>query len=118
MLLRAALLGGGLLLLALLAWPAHVPIQGREGLSRKDAGGPKADLWVDSKSGRPSASGTQDQPCQSLSQAIKLLPEPLTHSVTIQVADGEYSATGGCDMPANRSTRRRLPGWSRNASAV
>jgi hypothetical protein len=73
MLLRTALLGSGLVLLAVFAWPAGVPVRDREGLARKDAGGPKADLWVDWQRGRPGTRGTQDQPCQSLSQAINLL---------------------------------------------
>jgi hypothetical protein len=112
MLLRTALLGSGLLVLAVFVWPEQVPVRGRQGVPGKDAGALKADLWVDAERGRPGARGTQDQPCQSLSQAINLLPEPLTHPVTIRVAGGVYSATGGQDMPADRLElmRRMRPG--------
>src|SRR5262245_48334875 len=114
MLVRTALSGCGLVLLTAFAWPSRVPVEGREGLAPKDAAGPKADLWVDGERGRPGAPGTRDQPCQSLSQAIGLLPDPLTRSVTIRVVAGTYTATGGQDMPAERLElmRRMRPGVS------
>jgi hypothetical protein len=112
--LRTALLGCGLVVLAAFAWPARVLVDCREGHAPKDPGGPKADLWVDTERGRPGAPGTRDQPCQSLSQAIGQLPDPLTGSATIRVAGGVYAATGGQDMPADRLDlmRRMRPGVS------
>jgi hypothetical protein len=72
----------------------------------------KTSLWVDAERGRPGASGTQEKPCGSLSEALDLLPDMLTHTVTIQVAAGDYSTTGGQHMPAERLElmRRMRPG--------
>lgn len=102
----------GLVLLAVIAGPALWQAQDRQGLARLEEGGSKADLWVDPGRGRPAARGTKDQPCQSLSRAIQLLPDPLPNSVTIRVAGGTYAATGGHDMPPNRLDlmRRMRPG--------
>ncbi len=71
-------------------------------------------LWVDSVRGRPGGPGTQDRPCQSISEAISLLPEPLTRSVTIQVSGGLYKSTGGQDMSSDslQLMRRMRPGVS------
>jgi hypothetical protein len=106
------LLGCGFVILVILAWGAPLPVQGRQGLRRAEAGGAKADLWVDSERGRPGARGTRDEPCQSLSQAISLLPDPLPNSVTIRVAGGTYPTTGGQGMPPDRLDlmRRMRPG--------
>ena len=72
----------------------------------------KSDLWVDAAHGRPGASGTQQKPCQSISDALALLPETLSSSVTIHLAAGDYSTTGGKHMPSDRLDlmRRMRPG--------
>lgn len=86
--------------------------QSLSGSTHAGAAAPKTNLWVDSQHGRPGASGTQEKPCASLSEAINLLPETLSQSVVIQVASGEYSTTGGLNMASDRLElmRRMRPG--------
>lgn len=72
----------------------------------------KTNLWVDAQKGRPDAKGTREAPCQSLSDALNLLPETLTQSVTIRVAAADYKTTGGKNMASDRLelVRRMRPG--------
>jgi hypothetical protein len=72
----------------------------------------KISLWVDPQRGRQAASGSQEKPCRSLSEALDLLPGTLSRSVIIQLAGGDYSTTGGENMPADRLElmRRMRPG--------
>ncbi len=79
---------------------------------RSEGAEQRTSFWVDAQRGREGASGTQDKPCRSLSEAIGLLPEILTRTVTIQVAGGDYSTTGGQNVPAERLElmRRMRPG--------
>lgn len=79
---------------------------------RSEAAEQKTSLWVDAQRGREGASGSQEKPCRSLSEALDLLPDTLTRTVTIQVAGGDYSTTGGQNMPAERLElmRRMRPG--------
>jgi hypothetical protein len=104
-------LGCALVILAVSTWQGRAAGPGREGAVGQDAFAPTS-LWVDGQRGRANGRGTQEQPCQSVSQAISMLPEVLTRSVTIQVAAGVYPTTGGQDMPANRLElmRRMRPG--------
>lgn len=80
--------------------------------SRPNAEAQKTNLWVDALKGRPSAKGTREAPCRSLSEALDLLPETLSQSVTIRVAGATYTTTGGRNMPAERLelVRRMRPG--------
>src|SRR5262249_33916662 len=82
------------------------------GATRPEGAAQKTSLWVDAERGRAGAPGTNDKPCRSLSEALDLLPETLTRSVTIQVAGGDYPTTGGQNMPAERLElmRRMRPG--------
>lgn len=79
---------------------------------RSEGAEQKTSLWVDAQRGLPGAGGSQEKPCRSLSEAIHLLPHTLTRSVTIQVADGDYSTTGGENMNPERLElmRRMHPG--------
>jgi hypothetical protein len=82
------------------------------GANRPEGSAQKTNLWVDAERGWDGAPGTPDKPCRSLSEALDLLPETLTGSVTIQVAGGDYPTTGGQSMPAERLDlmRRMRPG--------
>src|SRR6187200_516678 len=82
------------------------------GAVRPEGAAQKTSLWVDAQRGHAGANGSQNNPCQSLSEALDLLPETLTRAVTIQVAGGDYSTTGGKNMPAERLElmRRMRPG--------
>jgi len=86
-------------------------VQGQEGTTRS-AAAQRTSLWVDGQKGRLGASGTQEKPYASLSEAIDSLPETLSHSVTIQVAGSVYATTGGRNMPTDRLElmRRMRPG--------
>ena len=55
---------------------------------------------------------SREAPCQSLSDALNLLPETLTQSVTIRVAAADYKTTGGKNMASDRLelVRRMRPG--------
>ncbi len=87
-------------------------VEGQDGSTRPDPSALRTNFWVDAQRGRQGARGTQEQPCQSISQAINLLPETLSQSVTIQIAGGVYSTTGGQNMPVDRLElmRRMRPG--------
>ena len=87
-------------------------VQGLAGTTLASAAAQKTKLWVDPQRGTSGASGTSDKPCRSLSEAIGLLPETLSQSVTIQVASGDYSTTGGQNMASDRLElmRRMRPG--------
>ena len=75
-------------------------------------GVPPSTIWVDAQRGTDRASGTEARPLKTLSAAIALLPDPVTRSVTIQLAGPTHPATGGHDMPANclELMRRMRPG--------
>ncbi|MEW6252089.1 MAG: DUF1565 domain-containing protein [Planctomycetota bacterium] len=69
-------------------------------------------LWVDPAKGDDRNPGTQQKPLKSISAAIALLPDPLEQSVTIHLAAGTYTTTGGKTMAATRLElmRRMRPG--------
>jgi hypothetical protein len=71
-------------------------------------------LWVNAERGRHGASGEEDTPCPSLAEAIERLPETLSQSVTIHVAPGIYSNSGGEKLHDDRLglMRRMRPGVS------
>src|SRR3954467_11010262 len=96
-------------LILLIAVLATVPARGAV---RPEGAAQKTSLWVDAERGREGSIGAQDKPCRSLSEAINLLPDLLTRTVTIQVAAGDYPTTGGRNMPAERLElmRRMRPG--------
>jgi len=83
-----------------------------EASTRAVASERRTDLWVDQVKGREGANGTANKPCRSLSEAIELLPETVSHSMTIHVAGGTYPTTGAENMPAERLDlmRRMRPG--------
>jgi hypothetical protein len=57
-------------------------------------------IYVDPERGRDeNPGGIPQQPVRSISAAIARLPEPLTQSVTIELAPGRYATTGGQGMP-------------------
>jgi hypothetical protein len=58
-------------------------------------------IHVDGKSGKDRYSGTRARPFRTLSAAIARLPDPLTQSVTIEVAPANHTTTGGHGMPKN-----------------
>lgn len=58
-------------------------------------------LYVDPARGRDDAPGTGAHPLASLSAALARLPDPLPSSVTIRLAPGRYTTTGGDGMPPN-----------------
>jgi hypothetical protein len=91
---------------------AVLTVEAARGAVRSELAAQKTSLWVDAQRGRAGASGTQDKPCRSLSEALDLLPETVTRTVTIQVAGGDYSTTGAQNMPAERLElmRRMRPG--------
>jgi hypothetical protein len=56
--------------------------------------------------------GTASRPLKSISAALARLPDPLTRSVTIELAGRAHKTTGGRDMPSNvlELMRRMRPG--------
>lgn len=56
-------------------------------------------LYVDPEHGHDEYPGSQGRPVRSISGAIAKLPDPLTQSVTIELAAGRYAAPGGRGMP-------------------
>jgi hypothetical protein len=69
-------------------------------------------LFVNASRGDDAATGSRERPLRSLSAAIVRLPEPVTQPVTIRVAVGRLTTTGGAGMPENRLdlARRMRPG--------
>jgi len=59
-------------------------------------------LYVNASLGDDSNPGTAERPLRSLSAALARLPDPVTQSVTINVAAGRLASTGGAGMPDNR----------------
>ncbi|MBU0637648.1 MAG: hypothetical protein KKB50_02195 [Planctomycetes bacterium] len=58
-------------------------------------------LHVDAQRGDDRNPGTQERPLESLSAALARLPDPLSESVTIDLAGGKYVTTGGHGMPGD-----------------
>lgn len=56
-------------------------------------------IHVDPEQGSDRNPGTASRPFKTISAALALLPEPLTRSVTIELAGGRYTSTGGQNMP-------------------
>lgn len=75
---------------------------------------PPGEIWVSAERGDDKSAGSQQEPLQSISAAIALLPDPLAQSVTITLASGPYKTTGGHDMSSTRLElmRRTRPGVS------
>jgi hypothetical protein len=69
-------------------------------------------LYVDPSRGRDENVGAHERPVRSISRAVEMLPDPLTHSVTIELVPGEYRTTGGRQMPDDslELMRRMRPG--------
>lgn len=69
-------------------------------------------IYVDPAWGSDSNSGTEARPVKSISAAITLLPDPVTQNVTIRLAPGNYTTTGGQGMASNRLElmKRMRPG--------
>ncbi|NLE57681.1 MAG: DUF1565 domain-containing protein [Planctomycetes bacterium] len=59
-------------------------------------------IHVDATHGEDRNPGTEERPKRSISAAITLLPDPLLRSVTIKLAPGTYTDTGGVEMPPAR----------------
>ncbi|MCP3919566.1 MAG: DUF1565 domain-containing protein [bacterium] len=57
------------------------------------------ELFVDPARGDDGDKGTKRKPLRTLSAALAKLSDPLTESVTIRLAAGEYKTTGGAGMP-------------------
>ncbi len=89
-------------------------------LAQRAAGGRSVEravpgtIHVDGESGNDRSAGTDGKPMKTLSAAIALLPDPLLQSVTIEVAGGTYTTTGGQGMADSRLElmRRMRPGVS------
>lgn len=58
-------------------------------------------IHVDPVRGDDSWAGDSKYPLKSISAALDHLPYPLRNSVTIQLAPGVYTSTGGINMPSN-----------------
>jgi len=58
-------------------------------------------IYVDAKAGKDRFSGTRARPLRTLSAAVSRLPDPLTESVTIELAPATHTTTGGHGMPEN-----------------
>lgn len=71
-----------------------------------------ATLYVDSGKGDNHNPGSCGRPLRSISAALERLAEPLTRSVTIELAAGTYSTTGERGMPSGclHLMRRMCPG--------
>ncbi len=71
-----------------------------------------ATIHVNGETGSDAGDGTADRPLRTLSAAIARLPDPVTASVTVELAGAEHRTTGAVDMPANRLDlqRRMRPG--------
>jgi len=69
-------------------------------------------LYVDLARGSDRNTGTKTRPFETISAAIARLPEPLPRSVTIELAAGRYTTTGGHAMSDNalELTLRMRPG--------
>lgn len=73
---------------------------------------PLEKIHVDRARGNDRNPGSAGRPLKSISAALALLPDPLTRSVTIQLAGGRSETTGGHQMPSNtlELMRRMRPG--------
>ena len=58
-------------------------------------------IYVDPERGRDEYPGIQQRPVRTISGAVAKLPDPLTRSVTIELATERYRTTGGQGMPDN-----------------
>src|SRR5262245_6621929 len=58
-------------------------------------------IHVDGAKGDDQNPGSGQRPLRSLSAALAKLKEPLTESVTIELAAGTYEETGSVGMPSN-----------------
>lgn len=79
--------------------------------SRTLAATPDA-IWVNPTQGNDQNAGSEQKPLKSIAAALALLPDPLEQSVTIHLAAGQYTTTGGRAMPESRLElmRRTRPG--------
>lgn len=68
-------------------------------------------IYVDAAGGRDTNSGSKEAPLATVSAAVALLPDPLTRSVTIELAGGRYDAVGD-NMPTHalELVQRMRPG--------
>ena len=73
---------------------------------------PATELRVDPAHGSDKNKGDARHPVKSIAAAIALLPDPVTQSVTIALAGGDYDTTGGGEMPERtlQLMRRMRPG--------
>jgi len=60
---------------------------------------PHKRIYVDAKRGNDEWNGTKQSPRQSISAVIADLPDPLTYSVTVEVAGGRYETVWAHKMP-------------------
>lgn len=69
-------------------------------------------IWVNPAQGNDQNAGSEQKPLKTISAALALLPDPLEQSVTIHLAPGQYTTTGGRGMPESRLElmRRTRPG--------
>ena len=84
------LLGGMIALIGVSALPGRAEGQTERVRER---------LYVDPERGRDEYSGSRQRPVRTISGAIAKLPDPLTQSVTIELAAGRYATTGRRGMP-------------------
>ena len=69
-------------------------------------------LYVNGAAGNDNADGDKQHPLRSLSAAIRRLPDPVLHAVTIEWIGGNETTTGGRDMAPGclELMRRMRPG--------
>lgn len=58
-----------------------------------------SELFVDPEDGKDRYDGSRRKPLRTISAALALVPDPVPETVTIHLASGTYSTTGGVDMP-------------------
>ena len=61
---------------------------------------PPERLFVDPVRGRDTGPGTKEAPLATLAAALARLPDPVAHSVTIELTGGRYDAVGTADSEA------------------
>jgi hypothetical protein len=99
-------------LILLIAWPGAETHTSAQPTARGTSRRTPSNLWVDPARGKDSNPGTEDRPVATLSAALRRLPDPLDTSVTIELAAGAYTSTGGGEMAPTRLElmRRMTPG--------
>jgi len=100
--------------IAMMAWavPFASRADGTEYNASSDPLPSAGELFIDGAKGNDSNDGDETHPLRSFSAAIAQIPDPLTRSVDIHVAGGDYKSTGERNMAADtlELMRRMRPG--------